>query len=342
MKKELKRNTRIICTIGPASSSEEMMRKMAYAGMNIARLNFSHGSHSQHKQVIDMIRNVNRDCRYKTLILQDLEGYRLRIGFFDKPIELKKHHKYFMTNKLNVAGSIPLEFDDNIRRIKVGSDIYIDDGQLHLRVTGYKEKGLRLEAIHGGILKQRKGVNIPQLKLKNDIMTSKDKLDLQFGIKNKVDFIAQSFVRNRADIERVVEIVRAKLPVCKVIAKIENKEGVDNIDEIIDACDGIMIARGDLGVTLPIYEIPIIQKYLIRKCNRKKKIVVTATQMLESMIENTRPSRAEVSDIANAILDGTDCVMLSGETAVGKHPEKSIKLMAQVIDFTENFEELKF
>ncbi|MBF0385728.1 MAG: pyruvate kinase [Candidatus Omnitrophica bacterium] len=344
MKKSLNRDTGVICTLGPASSTDETIRKMALSGMSVARLNFSHGTHVQHKKILDTIRRVNKNLNSKIAILQDLEGYRIRIGFFPTPKVLKKGSKVFMGSTVKNPDDqsyIPFDFDENITRIKIGSDIFIDDGNIHLKVVGYKDKMLVLEVVYQGLLKQRKGVNIPNLALRNDIMTSKDRLDLQFGIKHKFDYIAQSFVRNRVDIERVVDIVRPKLPECKIVAKIENKEGVDNIDSIIEACDGIMIARGDLGVTLPIYEIPIIQKYIIRRCNRKKKFVVTATQMLESMMENTRPNRAEVSDIANAILDGTDFVMLSGETAVGKYPVKSIQTMVQVIDFTEGYEKLK-
>jgi pyruvate kinase len=214
-------------------------------------------------------------------------------------------------------------------------DVFIDDGNLQLRVIGRSKKGIRLEVIQGGILKSRKGVNIPKIKLKSDILTEKDKQDISFGIKNRVDYIAQSFVRHKADIVRVTKLVESRLPDCKIIAKIENQDGLKNLSEIMHACDGIMVARGDLGVSLPIYQIPIFQKFIIRRCNAEKKWVATATQMLESMITNSRPTRAEVSDVANAILDGTDYVMLSGETAVGAFPVKCVRMMKDIINFTE-------
>jgi pyruvate kinase len=197
---------------------------------------------------------------------------------------------------------------------------------------------LKLRVIKGGVIKSRKGVNIPKFKIKNRIISEKDRLDIEFGIENKADMIAQSFVTDSNDIKQVVRLVKEPLPECQIIAKIENAEGIKNVEKIIESCDGIMVARGDMGVSLPMYKIPIIQKYIIRQCNRKKKSVIVATQMLESMIDNPRPTRAEVSDIANAILDGTDYVMLSAESAVGKYPVECVDLMQQIIVFTEQYE----
>jgi len=206
---------------------------------------------------------------------------------------------------------------------------------LHLRVMATTGKSIKCRVLQGGMLKERKGVNFPTLKLASNIMTKQDKEDIQFAIDNKAECIAQSFVRNKKDIQRVADIVRPALPDCTLISKIESQEGVRNIMDIVDNCDGVMVARGDLGVTLPLYKIPMVQKYIIRHCNRLKKLSITATQMLESMIDNGRPTRAEVSDVANAILDGTDFVMLSGETAVGKYPSRTIQTMSQIIEYTE-------
>ncbi|MBU0468545.1 MAG: pyruvate kinase [Candidatus Omnitrophica bacterium] len=338
----MKRDTRILATLGPSSASEKVLYNMAANGMNASRLNFSHGSHSDHQKLLNLIRKVNQKYKTDIKILQDLEGYRIRVGHFKEPKNLQKGMIVSMSeHNSNELNHIPFDYDENINKIKKGYDVFIDDGTIHLRVVGRKDGKLSLEVVQGGMLKERKGINIPNLKLKADILTNKDKQDIKFGIKNKVDFIAQSFVRNKNDILNICKLVRKKLPDCKIIAKIENEEGVLNIDEILDACDGIIVARGDLGVTLPVYKIPIVQKYLILRAIRKKKIAVTATQMLESMTEHNRPTRAEVSDVANAVLDQTDYVMLSGETAVGKYPDSAVGMMRQVIEYTEKFEQIQ-
>ena len=227
------------------------------------------------------------------------------------------------------------------RSIEQGSYVFVDDGMLHLRVISHVGKKLKLKVIQGGALKEHKGINIPNLKLQPNIFTSQDSGDINFGIENRVDIIAQSFVRNKKDIQRVVDIVRPHLPQCKIVAKIENRDGLDHLESIMDACDGIMVARGDLGVTMPIYKIPLIQKYIIRLCNRKKKFSIVATQMLDSMVEKGYPTRAEVSDVANAILDGGDYLMLSAETAVGRYPSRTIKMMSQIIENTERYQNLR-
>ncbi len=336
----MERYTRIICTLGPVSSSETMIRKMAARGMDVARINFSHGNHEQHQKMIEAVRHVNKKYNFNVSILIDLEGYRIRIGSLADPILLEKNKKFYMSNEAFRGGDhIPFDYSKDMRDIEKGWDIYIDDGKIRFKVEGHSKKGLRIKVVQGGILNSRKGINIPNLKLHSNIMTDKDRQGLDFGIKNKVGKIAQSFVRNRKDIARVVDIVRPQLPGCKIIAKIENEEGVQNVDDIIEACDGVMVARGDLGVTLPIHKIPIIQKYIVRHCNRKKKLSVIATQMLDSMIENGRPTRAEVSDVANAILDATDYVMLSGETAVGRYPSRSIRMMSKIVTYTERHED---
>ncbi len=337
------RKTKIICTLGPASQRKDTIIKMAREGMDVARINFSHGSRADHLKLIKTIRAANREAKLKIKILQDLEGYRLRLGELKYPVELMKYQPVWMKSKASEASGasnvfeIPLDSDIAVNHLKKGMDIFIDDGKVHLKVMGRSKNGVRLEVRQGGMIKSRKGVNIPALKLSSDILTDKDKRDIAFGIRHKVDFISQSFVRNKQDILKVSRLVKPHLPRCQIIAKIENQDGVKNMMSIIDACDGVMVARGDLGVSLPIYQIPLIQKEIILHCNISDKVVVTATQMLESMTENSRPTRAEVSDVANAILDGTDYAMLSGETAVGSFPVKCVRMMRQIIEHTERF-----
>jgi len=332
--------TKVICTIGPSSSNVTVLRNMMLEGMDVARLNFSHGTHAQHKQRIRLIRQLNKKYRRHIRILQDLEGYRIRIGRFKekKEIELKKRQIIILTNE-NILGDkfiIPFDYKGNLKDIKTGTHIFLDDGNIELLVEKSTKKYLETEVVIAGILKENKGINIPAVNLKFKGLTEKDKIDIQFGIKNKVDYIAQSFVRDKADIIPIRDLIKERLPYCEIIAKIENRQGIKNIDEIIEVCDGIMIARGDMGVSIPIYEIPIVQKEIIKKCNQAKKFVITATQMLESMVENLRPTRAEVTDVANAILDGSDYIMLSAETAAGKHPVEAVRMMNQIIKFTES------
>ncbi|MCM8789668.1 MAG: pyruvate kinase [Candidatus Omnitrophica bacterium] len=314
------------------------------AGMDVARLNFSHGTHTDHQHRINLIRKLNKKHRRRIRIMQDLEGYRIRIGSFKKrkTVELKKKQVLLLTKRKNVEGDgtvIPFDYVGLLQDIKVGSYIYIDDGTIVLQVKGRAADSLKTEVIIPGILRERKGVNIPDSTYRFTGVTEKDRVDIQFGIKNRVDYIAQSFVRDREDIIQIRDLVQDSLPACKIIAKIENRQGIENIDRILEVADGIMIARGDMGVSRPIYEIPMIQKMIIRKCNERKKPAITATQMLGSMTEHVRPTRAEVTDVANAILDGSDFVMLSEETAVGKYPVEAVRMMKQIIKFTERFVE---
>jgi pyruvate kinase len=326
----------IICTLGPASSQMEIIAAMAASGMGIARMNFSHGTHQQHQKVINTVRSVNEKYGYTIKVLQDLEGFRIRIGRLKQPIMLEKKQHVWMSNADGESDDfIPLDLEINLTSLLEGMHVFINDGMVCLRVIDHQEGRVELEVENGGMISSRKGVNIPELKLDQDILTAKDEEDLGFGIENNVDYVAQSFVRNKHDILRVIDTVKPSLPDCEFIAKIENSEGIENIESIIDACDGIMIARGDLGVSLPIYQIPFIQKDIIRRCNKKKKFVITATQMLESMTEHPRPTRAEVSDIANAILDGSDYLMLSGETAVGHYPVESVEMMRRIMEFAK-------
>ncbi|MDI9431877.1 MAG: pyruvate kinase [Planctomycetota bacterium] len=331
--------TQIIATIGPASSNYTVLRKMFAAGLDVVRLNFSHGTHAQHAEVIDLVRRLNAKYRRRIRIMQDLEGFRIRIGRFhgSKTRELKNQSIVWLTNDGTACGpkTIPFDYVGDLTRIRKGQFIFIDDGYLILRVKESSATSLKAVVVEGGVLKERKGINMPGAKIEFDAMTDKDRRDLRFGIEHGVDYVALSFVRDAADVRDVAAMVKPRRPDCGIVAKIENRQAIDNIDSIIDAADGIMIARGDMGVAIPIYEVPIVQKRIIRKCNEAGKFVITATQMLEHMTTHSRPTRAEVTDVANAILDGTDYVMLSGETAAGKFPSESVAMMNEIIKFTE-------
>jgi len=333
--------TKIICTLGPASSDEKTLGKMILAGMDVARLNFSHGSLDAHSANIRSIRKLNKKLRSNIKIMGDLEGHRIRIGDLagSRPIELKKRQTIWLTQE-RVAGEgaiIPFDYPNSLDVIKTGRYIYIDDGNIALKVTGRKRRCLKTKVEIEGILKEHKGVNIPEAKLEFRGIGKKDKADIRFCVKNKVDYIAQSFVRTKGDIKEVKDLIGAHRKAPEVVAKIETREGIKNIDEIIVLSDGIMIARGDMGISVPIYKIPVIQKIIIKKCNLAGKFVITATQMLESMTENHIPTRAEVTDVANAIIDGTDYVMLSAESAIGRYPVETVSIMAKIIQYAEDY-----
>lgn len=331
--------TKIVCTIGPASNSLSMLRKLMLSGMDVARLNFSHGTHQDHATTIERIRELNKKYRRHIRILQDLQGFRMRVRDFKDPdgITLVRNKDIWLTQE-DVKGDealVAFDYEGALSDIPIGQHIYIDDGNIDLLVIKHEGKCLKTKVIIGGQLKPHKGINIPGARIHFRGPTEKDICDIHFGLRYQVDFIAQSFVRNSADILAVRKRISKHDPECRIIAKIENREGIRNIDSIIKASDGILIARGDMGVSIPIYEVPIVQKMIIKKCNQKKKPVMTATQMLESMTEHLRPTRAEVTDVANAILDGTDYVMLSAETAAGKYPKESVCMMNDIIKFTE-------
>ncbi len=331
--------TKILATLGPASANATVLRKMVRAGLDAVRLNFSHGTHAQHAESIDLVRRLNAKYRRHIRIMQDLEGFRIRVGRFagSKTRELKNLSVLWLTNDETASGpkTIPFDYVGDLTRIKKGQFIFIDDGNLILRVKESSAMRLKTVVVEGGILKERKGINMPGAGIEFEAMTAKDKKDLEFGIEHAVDFVALSFVRNADDVREVAELVKPRLPRCKIVPKIENRQAIDHIDSIIEAADGVMIARGDMGVAIPIYEVPIVQKHIIRKCNEARKFVITATQMLEHMTEHSRPTRAEVTDVANAILDGTDYVMLSAETAAGRFPYESVAMMNEIIKFTE-------
>jgi pyruvate kinase len=326
--------TKIIATLGPASNNHPTLRKMMLSGLDVVRINFSHGNTAARVKALSLINNLNKKYRRNIKLLGDLEGYRIRIGKLKKPFEIKKRQVIYLTQE-RVLGEFPtISFDylEDLKHIKKGAYIYIDDGRLALVVEGHQGNRLKTKVIVGGTLKEHKGINIPGIKLSFQDLTDKDKQDIQFCISHGFNYIAQSFVRDKEDILRIKGKHKGKY---KLIAKIENREGINNVDEIIEVSDGIMIARGDMGVCIPIYEVPMVQKEIIHKCNKAGRFAITATQMLESMTENLKPTRAEVSDVANAIIDGSDYLMLSAETSVGLYPSQAVEMMNRIIKFTE-------
>ncbi len=328
---------KIIATLGPASSTSTVLRKMMQAGLDMVRLNFSHGHHADHAQRISLIRELNCKYRRHIRVLQDLEGFRIRVGkFFEgKPIMLERNRILWIRQDESIGSQDTISFDyqGSLRSIHRGHRIFIDDGNIVLEVKAVYAKKLKTKVILGGALQEHKGINIPEAKLIFGEMTRKDKEDIQFGVSRSVDYIAQSFVRNKKDILSVRDQLGVSQP--RVFAKIESSEGLRNLDEIIHVSDGILVARGDLGVCFPLYAVGVLQKQIIKKCIQAKKPVITATQMLESMVFNHAPTRAEVSDVTNAVLDGSTFVMLSAETAVGKHPVAAVAMMNEIIKFTE-------
>jgi pyruvate kinase len=325
--------------MGPAIRSKEKLHQLADNGMTVVRLNFSHGTHEMYEKDIAMIRAMNKEYKKNVKILVDLEGHRIRIGALsgNKPVTLTKKQKLTLTQKKVVGNSkiISIDYPGPMADFKKGLEVYIDDGNLTLTVLESKGDSVITEVKNDYVLKAHKGVNVPAAKLHFLPIEEKDKKDVEFGIKHKVDYIANSFVRNREDMMPIIEMIAQRNAKCQVIAKIEDREGIDNLIEIIDVCDGIMVARGDLGISVPIFQVPIIQKYIIQACRARRRSVITATQMLESMVTNPVPTRAEVSDVANAIIDGSDFVMLSAETAVGAYPVKVVKMMHDIAAFTE-------
>jgi len=312
---------------------------MMRTGMDVVRLNFSHGTPESHLANIHRVRKLNKKYRRHIRILGDLEGYRMRIGELkdQKPVVVKRHQTLWLTTEgiLGEGDRLPFDWVGSLQPIKPGQQVFIDDGNIALTVEARDKRNLKTRVIVGGPIKEHKGINIPGVKLDVTGLTRKDKEDIHFCIEHKVDYIAQSFVRTRRDILDLRAHLRNHAHKCQVIAKIENSEGIRNIDSIIGVSDGIMVARGDMGISIPIYEVPYVQKKIIRKCNKAKKFVITATQMMESMTEHPIPTRAEVCDVANAILDGTDYVMLSGESAAGLYPVRCVVMMNDIIKFTE-------
>ncbi len=326
--------TKIVCTIGPASNSYEKIEKLIQAGMDVARLNFSHGNHEKHRQVIENIRLASLKTNEPVAILQDLGGPKIRIKKIEKEsILLKKGSFYTLTNR-EVPGDeerVSVTFASLPQKVKIGDRIFLADGTLELKVKELTPNDIICRIVRGGELTSYKGINIPNISLDIPSLTEKDYQDILFGIKNKVDFIGLSFTRNAEDVLRARKFLKENgAEDISLIAKIEKKEAIDNLKEIIEVSDGIMIARGDLGVEIPLENVPMVQKDIIKRCNFAGKPVITATQMLMSMVSNSRPTRAEVTDVANAILDGTDAIMLSEETAVGNYPIEAAETMNKI------------
>lgn len=327
------KRTKIIATIGPSSENPKIFRELVKNGLNVARLNFSHGSYENHLKLIKTIRVTSKTENKPLAILQDLQGPKIRIGDLKKPVAISK-------GKTVIVGKdIEMDFDIS-KSVKKGERILIEDGLMELKIQKVSGKNITCKVVNGGVVKSHKGVNLPDSKITFPIMTRKDLQDLKFGLKNDVDYVALSFVRNAKDITNLRRLIEKHLPrgftAPKIIAKIERREAVENFDSILEVTDGIMVARGDLGVEIADSQVPLIQKDLIAKCNSYGKPVIVATQMLDSMIRNPRPTRAEVSDVANSVIDHADAVMLSGETATGSYPVEAVTEMRRIIEATES------
>lgn len=334
------KKTKIICTMGPNTNDRVMMKKLAENGMDIARFNFSHGDHTEQKMRMDLLKSVREEVGKPIAILLDTKGPEIRTGLLQegKKVELEAGQTFVLTAD-EIEGDntrVSITYDGLIEDVVPGKKILIDDGLIELEVKQITGNDIICKVINGGELGQRKGVNVPDVPVRLPALTEKDRKDIVFGVEQGVDFIAASFVRSAEGILEIKALLKeCKAPYIPVIAKIENAEGIKNIDEILHCADGIMVARGDLGVEIPAQEVPHLQKWLIQKCNDHYKPVITATQMLDSMIRNPRPTRAEVTDVANAVYDGTDAVMLSGETAQGKYPLEALQMMVDIVENTE-------
>ena len=332
------KKTKIVCTIGPSSESEEVLSQMFKAGLNVCRLNFSHGTHEEHQIRIDRIKRVREALDLPVAIMLDTKGPEIRLGLFDEPVQITKGQEFLLTTRdiRGTASECSISYKGIAEEVKPGNRILINDGLLELKVIeAVNAADVRCRAVNSGVLSSRKGVNIPGIKVNLPYMSEKDIADIEFGIKNGIDFIAASFTQNADDIMQIKKILEAHESKAGIIAKIENQEGLDNIDDILEIADGLMVARGDLGVEIEPERIPHVQKILIKKANFAGKPVITATQMLESMTHHLRPTRAEVTDVANAILDGTSAVMLSGETAAGDYPVETVAMMHSIACTTE-------
>ena len=332
--------TKMIFTIGPSSDNEETLRKFINIGMSAARLNFSHGTHESHKDKIDLIKKIREDLGSPTAIMLDIKGPKIRTHkFVNDGVELISGDEFSFICDDEILGDnkrCSVSYKELYKDVKVGGEILVDDGLLKFLIKDVIGREIKCTVTAGGMIKNNKGVNVPNVRINLPSITEKDKEDLVFGCKNQVDFVAASFIRKGSDIQDVRNVLDENNgSYIQIIAKIENQEGVDNIDEILEVADGIMVARGDMGVEIPIEKVPIIQKKIIRKCNEAGKIVITATQMLDSMIRNSLPTRAEACDICNAIFDGTDAVMLSGESASGSYPIEAAETMSKIAIETE-------
>ncbi|MCR4435662.1 MAG: pyruvate kinase [Clostridiales bacterium] len=347
------RKTKIVCTLGPAVDDENILAKLFQKGMDVARINFSHGSHEEHKRRVDAFKKVRDRVGRPVPLLLDTRGPEIRTGKFEThQVELRQGESFTLSCR-DLLGNdkiVSVTYKNLYKDVRVGSRILINDGLVELVVNEIKDRDIDCTVLNGGVIGDNKGINVPGAEIHLPSLTEKDIEDIQFGIENEFDLIAASFVRKAADVMEIKKILENYGGQgIKVIAKIENREGIQNFDEIIKVADGIMVARGDLGVEIPVEEVPVVQKNIIQKCFRGGKPVITATQMLDSMIRNPRPTRAEASDVANAIYDGTSAIMLSGETAAGKYPVESLETMAKIaekaensIDYWKEFSSMKF
>ena len=340
------KKTKIVCTMGPNTDNREIMKELAFNGMDVARFNFSHGDHAEHRHRLEILESVREELGIPIASLLDTKGPEIRTGKLKdgKKVTLKEGDLYTLTTEEIVGDETRgyINYAGLAEDVKPGDRILIDDGliELHVREVNGTDIVCRIE--NGGELGEKKGVNVPGVRVKLPALTDKDKEDIRFGVDAGFDFVAASFVRNADAIREIREILDEKGSAMQIIAKIENEEGIENIDSIIEASDGIMVARGDMGVEIPAEKVPHIQKMIIRKCNLACKVVITATQMLDSMIRNPRPTRAEVSDVANAVYEGTDAVMLSGETAMGSYPIEAVRMMSQIAEESEKYLDYMF
>jgi pyruvate kinase len=333
--KTVHNRTKIVATLGPASCSKEVLLNMIKAGVDVCRLNFSHGSQDDHQKVIDVIRDINKKYKTNVGILADLQGPKIRIGLVKEGgVNLASGHKIEITTKEMIGdeNKIYITYQSFPSDVRAGEIILLDDGKIQMRVLKTNNKDtVQCEVVYGGVLTSRKGVNLPNTKVSIPSLTEEDLTNLDFALKNDVEWIGLSFVRSADDIIELKRIIGRSGNAARVIAKIEKPEAIDNIDEIIEATDAVMVARGDLGVEMPMEQVPLLQKMIARKCRAASKPVIVATQMLESMITSPRPTRAEVNDVANSVLDGADAVMLSGETSVGEYPLIVIETMQKIV-----------
>ncbi|MDF2819942.1 MAG: pyk [Clostridiales bacterium] len=333
------KKTKIIATLGPAAESKEILKKLFQNGVNICRLNFSHGDHEEQLRRINLVKEVRKEMNLPIALLLDTKGPEIRTGIFENDCAILTSGQEFTLTTKEMVGNNDIcyiTYENLVNDVTVGDIILLDDGMIELRVKEIDHDVIRCLVINGGIISNKRGVNVPNVKIKLPPITQKDKEDILFGIKHEVDFIAASFVRSADAVRQIRKILDEHNSDIQIIAKIENQEGVDNIDEIIETSNGIMVARGDLGVEIPTEQVPFIQKSIIKKCNDASRPVITATQMLDSMMRNPVPTRAEVTDVANAIYDGTDAIMLSGETAAGKFPIEAVKTMVKIALETES------
>lgn len=340
------KKTKIICTIGPTSDDREVMKELILNGMDVARFNFSHGSHEEHKKRMEQLRELSEETGVPVAALLDTKGPEIRTCTLKdgKKVTLTAGQKFVLTTEEIVGDEnrVQINYEGLNEDVKPDDRILIDDGLIELKVLSVNGAEIVCQVLNGGELGERKGVNVPGVKIKLPALTDKDKEDIRFGMEMGFDYIAASFIRSADAIREIREILKAGGSEMGIIAKIENQEGLDNLDEIMEASDGIMVARGDLGVEISPEKLPYLQKKMIDKCSAGCKIVITATQMLDSMMRNPRPTRAEVTDVANAVYDGTDVVMLSGETANGKYPVEALKMMVHIIEETESHLDTKF